>query len=83
MQKLFLSATHTHTGPVFEEGLYAIPKEGVLQPAEYTRFERASPRPDQTIVIYYDSYRNLVAQGVIPARQHYAEVIPEPSPAGP
>jgi len=37
-QKLFLSATHTHTGPVFEEGLYDIPKEGVLQPAEYTKF---------------------------------------------
>ena len=37
-QKLFLSATHTHTGPVFEEGLYGIPQEGVLPPAEYTRF---------------------------------------------
>lgn len=56
--------------------------QGEQSPAEYTRFERASPRPDQTIVIYYDSYRNLVAQGVIPARRHYAEVIPEPFPAG-
>ena len=37
-RKLFLSATHTHTGPVFEEGLYDIPKEGVLPPSEYTRF---------------------------------------------
>jgi hypothetical protein len=43
-QKLFLSATHTHTGPVFEEGMYNIPKEGVLQPAEYAKFfvERVS-----------------------------------------
>ncbi|MHB8968890.1 MAG: hypothetical protein ACYC3X_02260 [Pirellulaceae bacterium] len=43
-QKLFLSATHTHTGPVFEEGMYDIPQEGVLPPAEYTKFfvERVS-----------------------------------------
>lgn len=38
VQKLFLSGTHTHTGPVVEEGKYEIPKEGVLQPAEYARF---------------------------------------------
>ncbi|MBN1442983.1 MAG: hypothetical protein JXA90_09745 [Planctomycetes bacterium] len=37
-RKLFLSATHTHTGPVFEDGLYHIPQEGVLPPSEYTRF---------------------------------------------
>ena len=37
-QKLFLTATHTHTGPVLEEGKYEIPKEGVVQPAEYVRF---------------------------------------------
>ncbi|MHB8956221.1 MAG: hypothetical protein ACYC4U_24830 [Pirellulaceae bacterium] len=43
-QKLFLSATHTHTGPVFEEGMYDIPKEGVVQPAAYAKFfvERVS-----------------------------------------
>ena len=37
-QKLFLSSTHTHTGPVFEDGLYDIPKDGVLPPSEYTKF---------------------------------------------
>jgi hypothetical protein len=31
----------------------------------YTNFERASNTPDEVITIYYDSYRNLVAQGVI------------------
>jgi hypothetical protein len=36
-RKLFLSATHTHTGPVFEEGQYDLPKEGVMRPAEYTK----------------------------------------------
>jgi hypothetical protein len=43
-QKLFLSATHTHTGPVFEEGKYHLPEEGVVSPADYTRFfvERVS-----------------------------------------
>lgn len=31
----------------------------------YTSFERASATPDEIITIYYDSHRNLVAQGVI------------------
>jgi hypothetical protein len=30
-----------------------------------TDFERASSRPVETIALYYDSYRNLVARGVI------------------
>jgi hypothetical protein len=41
----------------------------------YANFERASAAPDEVITLYYDSYRNLVAQGVIrdfprPARPH-------------
>ncbi|HUH93662.1 MAG TPA: hypothetical protein VL742_11085 [Casimicrobiaceae bacterium] len=32
--------------------------------ASYTRFERASETPVETIAIYYDSYQNLLAQGV-------------------
>lgn len=31
----------------------------------YTEFERATAAPAEIITIYYDSYRNLVAQGVI------------------
>jgi hypothetical protein len=34
--------------------------------ATYTSFERATTEPAQVIRIYYDSYRNLVAKGVIP-----------------
>ena len=34
-------------------------------PVRYTNFERASSTPDEIITIYYDSYRNLQAQGVI------------------
>lgn len=33
----------------------------------YTEFERATTAPEEVIVVYYDTYRNLVAQGVIKA----------------
>ncbi len=36
-------------------------------PVTYTEFERATAMPAEVITIYYDSYRNLVAQGVIRA----------------
>jgi hypothetical protein len=36
-------------------------------PVQTTRFERASTTPDEVITLYYDSYRNLLAQGVIRA----------------
>jgi hypothetical protein len=51
-------------------------------PAQYVDFRRASERPDETIVIYYDSERNLVAQGVIPGESRLAERRPEPFPQG-
>ena len=35
----------------------------------YTEFERATAAPAEVITIYYDSYRNLVEQGVIRAPQ--------------
>ncbi len=38
VRKLVVSATHTHTAPVYEDGRYLIPKEGVMQPAEYAEF---------------------------------------------
>jgi hypothetical protein len=37
-RKLVLSATHTHTAPVYEEGRYLIPKAGVMQPSDYAEF---------------------------------------------
>ena len=47
----------------------------------YTAFERASDTPDEVVTIYYDSLRNLIAQGVIPSR--YAEQRkPNPFPNG-
>src|SRR4051812_15201998 len=37
-QKLVLSATHTHTAPVLEEGKYLLPADGIMRPAEYSEF---------------------------------------------
>lgn len=36
--KLILTATHTHTAPVIQEGWYQIPTNGVMQPAEFKTF---------------------------------------------
>jgi hypothetical protein len=36
--------------------------------ARYVGFERASSEPAETVVIYYDSYANLMARGIVPRR---------------
>lgn len=38
VNKLFLSATHTHTAPVLREGAYQLPQEGIIQPKNYVEF---------------------------------------------
>jgi len=48
--------------------------------ARYTSFERASSTPAETIAIYYDSYRNLVARGVIRESVPVAPNRPNPFP---
>jgi hypothetical protein len=49
--------------------------------AYWTSFERASAAPDGVIRIYYDSYRNLVAQGIIPRPKYrYAQRVADPFP---
>lgn len=47
--------------------------------ASYTSFERASDTPAETLVIYYDSYENLLAQGV-PVAAPLARLHPNPFP---
>ncbi len=37
-QKVFLSATHTHTAPEMVEGRYELPKSGIVQPEDYRKF---------------------------------------------
>ena len=50
-------------------------------PVVYTRFTRSSSRPAEQLGIWYDSYRNLVAQGVIVIRP-IASTTPNPFPNG-
>lgn len=52
-------------------------------PAQYVDFQRTSSTPDETIVIYYDSRKNLVAQGVLPQQRPWlADRRPRPFPDG-
>jgi hypothetical protein len=37
-RKVILTATHTHTSGVTEEGKYEIPQEGVMQPTQFVEF---------------------------------------------
>jgi len=47
--------------------------------ASYTQFERASESPAETITIFYDSFQNLLAQGV-PVAPPMARYRPNPFP---
>ncbi len=47
----------------------------------YTNFRRASSRPNEVLTIYYDSYANLVARGVIASAPRLPPS-PVPFPAG-
>jgi hypothetical protein len=47
---------------------------------QYTNFERASDTPSETIAIYYDSYENLLAQGVPVGYAPIARARPQPFP---
>ena len=46
-------------------------------PVRYVDFERATSSPAEVIALYYDSYPNLVAQGVIPSPRDRS---PDPFP---
>lgn len=49
-------------------------------PTQYIEFRRASAAPAETIVIYYDSYRNLLARGIVPREPRYSAPRPDPFP---
>jgi hypothetical protein len=49
-------------------------------PTRFVDFQRRTTEPVETIAIYYDSYRNLVAQGVISAYSSRRD--PNPFPTG-
>jgi hypothetical protein len=48
----------------------------------YTKFERASAHPDEVVSVWYDSYRNLIARGVIPPPPLPQHRDPQPFPQG-
>jgi hypothetical protein len=50
-------------------------------PTYFVEFQRRTSEPVEIITIHYDSYRNLVAQGVIPT-YGYTPRSPNPFPAG-
>lgn len=52
--------------------------QSMASSVRYTDFERAAPTPDEVITIYYDSYRNLVAQGVLVDAPRIARPSPFP-----
>ena len=50
--------------------------------ARTTQFERASRHPDQVLAVYYDSYRALVARGVVPRPHRHRWQEPQAFPIG-
>jgi len=50
---------------------------------QWQHFERATDAPVETIAIYYDSYRNLVAQGVLQPAQGMRDPNPWPTAFAP
>ncbi len=50
-----------------------------LSAAYYVRFERASRAPAETVTLYYDSRRNLIARGVLHEPQPFPGFVPDPA----
>jgi hypothetical protein len=50
--------------------------------AQFVDFERASSTPNETLVIYYDSMRNLRARGIVPKARVPHKHGPRPFPSG-
>jgi hypothetical protein len=66
-----------------EPGLGTGHGRNVTSVVRYAEFERASEAPEEIIAIYYDSYENLVARGVIPVarrepRPFPGQFVPDP-----
>jgi hypothetical protein len=53
-----------------------------VAPITYTQFARAGAQPNELISVWYDSYRNLIARGVIPQPPPQRLVEPQAFPGG-
>jgi hypothetical protein len=42
-----------------------------FNPVEYTQFTKRSSRPDEVVSVYYDSWNNLAAAGIVPRGYSY------------
>ena len=60
------AAERSAAGAAPEPGLGTGHGRNVTSVVRHAEFERASETPEEIIAIYYDSYENLVARGVIP-----------------
>jgi hypothetical protein len=54
--------------------------ERINAPTQYTDFRRATDSAAEIITLYYDSYANLLSQGIIPRPKR--EPAPNPFPGG-
>jgi hypothetical protein len=73
------SAEASRAAPKPEEKLGTGHGEREASEVRMTQFRRASDRPNEMISIYYDSYANLVARGVVPS---LPRAQPNPFPGG-
>jgi hypothetical protein len=71
------SLARTMPAPKQEEKLGTGHGEREASAARWAQFRRASERPNETIAIYYDSYANLYARGIVPTP---ARAEPDPFP---
>jgi len=84
------SSTERAEAPAADESLARRPQDlgtghghRETSPVEYVDFQRASHLPAETIVIHYDSRKNLIARGVILDSRRYADTEnPNPFPQG-
>ncbi|WP_338848990.1 hypothetical protein V8J88_08585 [Massilia sp. W12] len=56
--------------------------ERINSESSYTDFKRASRHPAETLTVYYDSYANLQARGIIPRHRPNSPNHPSPFPGG-
>lgn len=76
------SRARTETAPLTDRSARVGTGHGerLIDDAREVRFERASSRPAALLTIYYDSYANLLALGVIPSREPRLPPLPRPFP---
>jgi hypothetical protein len=70
------AAERSASGAAAEPGLGTGHGRSVTSVVRYAEFERASDMPAEIVSIYYDSYENLVARGVIPVARRDPQPFP-------